>query len=320
MSKLIVSYQHMPDWYVGEIHKYFYERLCEKYKNIEFEFVPLENLQQKYSIGTYAGNYPSFFNHYNFIITNPKNDATFINSLNDYAPFCVFPGTGVENFDVKKFGFVSNYLTNNESVVSQISQYNPTPSFYILENFSDIQRVEKYRHAKNKINKVHFLGLLYGKRLVYEQVLERSKLFNFQSKSSNWKSKDDYFEEISKYKMSLSLDGAARICHRDIECIGIGNLLVRETLEIDLFNPLIPNEHYFELISKEEKHQINSSNEESIIFYRKLLEDRIKDFTSNKKLVKKIIKQGINWYDENCLPKKQFKILESLTEKLEILI
>ena len=47
MSKLIVSYHYMHDWYVGEIHKYFYERLCEKYPNIDFEYVPSDEMQNK---------------------------------------------------------------------------------------------------------------------------------------------------------------------------------------------------------------------------------------------------------------------------------
>jgi hypothetical protein len=200
-----------------------------------------------------------------------------------------------------------------------IRQYNPQPSFYILENFSDVDRVVKYRNRTKKLNKVQFLGLLYGRRLIYNDILKDSKFFHFKSKDTNWKSKDDYFDEISKYKMSLSLDGAAKICHRDIECIGIGNLLVRERLETTLFNPLIPNQHYFELITPEEKGLLSSSTEENIIFYKKLLQDRVKNFISDKKQVKKIIKEGIDWYDKNCIPDKQFKILESLTDNLEIL-
>ena len=191
--------------------------------------------------------------------------------------------------------------------------------FYILENFSDVDRVVKYRNRTKKLNKVQFLGLLYGRRLIYNDILKDSKFFHFKSKDTNWKSKDDYFDEISKYKMSLSLDGAAKICHRDIECIGIGNLLVRERLETTLFNPLIPNQHYFELITPEEKGLLSSSTEENIIFYKKLLQDRVKNFISDKKQVKKIIKEGIDWYDKNCIPDKQFKILESLTDNLEIL-
>jgi hypothetical protein len=40
---------------------------------------------------------------------------------------------------------------------------------------------------------------------------------------------------------------------------------------------------------------------------------------SKKKKRKRIIQNGIDWYERNCTPPKQFEILEKLTNNLEIL-
>lgn len=317
MDELVISYKHRSDWYVGELHKYFYEQFVKKYPKIKFKFIENNDFQFKYNLGDYSNNYPSILNQYNFIITNPKNDKTYINSLNDFAPFCLYPNSGVENFDVVKFSFSSNF---SKDLLLPIITYNPTPSFYILENFSDLIRVEKYRNIKREINKAHFLGLMYGKRFDYATVFNQSELFDIQSKDNPnfFKDKDSYFETISKYTMSLSIDGAAKICHRDIESLGIGNLLVREVLEIELHDQLIPNVHYLQILNNEEKSTFSSHNEETKKYFKELIEDRILSTISNQKKTKKIINEGISWYQRNCLPKNQFNLVDTFTKNLSI--
>lgn len=318
MDKLIISYKHMNDWYVGEIHKYFHERFVLEYPSIKFEFVENNELKQRYNLGDYSQNFPSILNQYNFILINPKNNHTYVNSLNDFAPFCLYPNSGVENFDVKKFTFCSNFSDN---LLDPIKKYNPEPSFYILENFSDLNRIKKYRTKKRTINKAHFLGLIYGVRSAYQEIFEDSEFFEFRSKSDPqfFKDKEGYFDLISNYKMSFSVDGAAKICHRDIESIGVGNLLIRESLEIKTHSPLIPDIHYIELIKPEEKGLITSHDQQKK-YFKELLEDRLKEKISNHKKNKEIIQNGINWFDENCIPEKQFELVNSFTNNLQILI
>jgi hypothetical protein len=319
MDKLIISYKYRHDWYVGEIYKYFHEQLIEKYPKVKFEFIENDDFKNKHSIGDYNNNLPSVLNQYNFLIINPKNEKTYINSLNDYAPFTVYPGSGAEKFDIQKFSFCSNF---NDEIIKPIKHYNPTPSFYILENFSDLERVRKYREVKRKIEKAHFLGLMYGKRIDYMEILKDSEYFNIQSKDRPefFRTKETYFETISQYNMSLSIDGAAKICHRDIECMGIGNLLIRETLEIKTHDQLLPNVHYYEILNPMEKNNFSSHTEENKKLYKELIEGRIKEITKNKKEFNRIRKEGINWYEKNCLPDKQFELMNYFTENLNILL
>lgn len=317
MDKLIISYKYRNDWYVGEIYKFFHQKLVEKYPKIKFEFIENDDFKNIHKIGDYNNGLPSVLNQYNFLLVNPYNNKTYINSLNDFAPFTVYPGSGVEKFDVQKFTCCSNY---EDKLIDPIKQFNPSPSFYILENFSDLERVQRFRNKKRTINKGHFLGLMYGKRLDYLEIFRNSTYLDIQSKDKPefFKTKEQYFEKISQYKMSLSIDGAAKICHRDIECLGVGNLLLRESLEIKMHDPLLPNVHYLEILTPDEKINFSSHNEESKKYYKDLVEDRILSTIKNKKKVNKIINEGISWYEKNCLPEKQFEIIDSFTKNLSI--
>lgn len=319
MDELIISYKHMNDWYVGEIHRYFHKKFEEKYKNIKFTFIENNEIKSKYNIGDFESNFPSIFNQYNFLLINPKNNAAYVNSLNDFAPFCLYPNRGTEIFDVKKFTFCSNF---NDDILEPIRKFNPEPSFYILENFSDLERIKKFRHKKRKYNKAYFLGLMYGSRNTYKNILSDSMYFEILSRrdEGNHKEKEEYFDTISDYSMSFNVDGAAKICHRDVESIGVGNLLVRETLEIKTYDPLIPNVHYLEIINSSEKKLLSDHDETTRIYYKKLIEDRLSDVMSDSKRMNEIIHEGVNWFDKNCTPESQFNLVDSFTQNLNLLL
>jgi len=319
MKKIITVYNyHAHDWYVGELYRYFIERLKEQYSTIYFEVTDSYEFQKKYNLNDYNTNFPTILNKYNFVLYNPENDKTFINSLNDYAPFCLYPNGGVEYFDVKCFSFAPNH---SDDLIKPILQYNPTPSFYILENWSDIEKINQYKKTKKQIKKAYFLGLLYGRRISYEKSLKNSDLFDIQDKRFNYKNKDDYYATLSQHLMSFGVDGAAKICYRDIESLGLGCLLVREKLDIKTYNPLIENKHYIELITPKEKLLIDQYGElGDMSDISKLLEDRIDDILSDDDRINYIIHEGLNWYENNCLPSKQFEMIENMTNNLEILI
>lgn len=317
MQKLNIYFHYIHDWYVGEIYKYITQQLIEKYNSVYFEINDILSLQKSYNIEDYSKNKtPSFFNKYNFIIHNPENNKTFINSLHDYAPLCLYPESGIENFDVQCFGFASNYT---EESVNPIKKYNPTPSFYVLENYSDLERIKKYRLYYRSINKAFFLGLMHSSRPCIQKILKNSNLFDIKNKSidNNWKNKDEYFEYASKYSMTLSLDGAAKICYRDLEALGTGSILIREFLNTKLYNQLLPDHHYIEIIKEDEKVQLCDPTKQDDLRYK--IEDRLLSSINNQEKISYLINNGLSWYDNNCLPNRQFYIIDNLTKNLEIL-
>lgn len=302
----------MHDWYVGEIYQYIANKFIEKYRNIHFTIIDSYQYQKKYSLSDYGQHYPSVLNRYNLVFHNTDNNKAFINSLNDHAPFCFYPGGGADNFDIQLCSFCSNYT---EDSVKPISKYNPVPSFYILENWSDLERVKRYRNQTRSKDKAYFLGLIYGRRLEFLNLFANSNLFDFRDKSHApfFKNKEDYFAELSEYSISFSVDGVAKIAHRDIESLGVGNLLVRESLDIQTYSPLVANQHYLEIISKEEKLTLFTKPDAL-----ELLEDRLRA-GMNHHSYKDIVQEGVLWYEQNCTPDKQFSIIESMSYNLEIL-
>ena len=298
------------DWYVGEVYKYITQRFIEKYPTITFHVTDNKSFAAKYNINNdiYKN---SIANIYNLLIYNPKNNKLFVNSLNDYAPYCcLMSGTGVEKFDLVGFGCVSNHT---QHAVDSFKSYNLIPSFYILENMSDFQRIQKYKNKPRKFNSAYFLGLIYGRRKEYSGAFKDSDLIKICNKDEFWKNRDDYFCELSDYKMSFSMDGAALICHRDIESIGIGNILVREYLDVRMFDPLLPNIHYIEAVTKREKETM------CIQDCKHLITSRINDFIANNKLVTGYLNECENWFQRNCTPESQFKIVQNITNNLELL-
>ena len=134
-----VSYnKYQSNWYVGELYDKFYKYLVSKYGNDVF-FTPMETLSKKngYNVGTHD---LSIFNIYNLIVTNKKTNKTFIHSFSDYAPAMMDDNSGILKFDVASFSCVSN-LTNK--IIEDYSpKYKIIPSFYILEQISDLDFIQ----------------------------------------------------------------------------------------------------------------------------------------------------------------------------------
>jgi hypothetical protein len=297
------------DWYVGEIYQYIIQQFIEKYPNIQFKITDNKSFSLKYGIDidVYKN---SIANIYNLLIYNPENNKLFVNSLNDYAPCCLMNGTGVEKFNLVGFGCVSNH---NQYNIDTFKSFNLIPSFYILENMSDLERIKKYKSKPRKYNYAYFLGLLYGRRNEYFEIFKDSNLVKINNKNNDWKNRDDYFDTLSDYNMSFSMDGAALICHRDIESLGIGNILIREHLDVKMYDPLLPNIHYVEIITKKEKETMHLNQ------CKELIINRIEDFINDNKLVSNYLNECENWFNRNCTPINQFKIIDNITNNLELL-
>ena len=139
MDKLIISYKHRHDWYVGEIYRFFHQRLIEKYPKIKFEFIENDEFKNLHKLSDYNNNLPSVLNQYNFLLVNPTNNKTYINSLNDFAPFTVYPGSGVEIFDVQKFSFCSNF---DDNIIEPINGLSVPGSIKLIYRQSTFFRID----------------------------------------------------------------------------------------------------------------------------------------------------------------------------------
>lgn len=313
--KLIVSYHLIgSNWYVGAFYEMFFNFL-KTFKDIEFEYISMEEMAQKYNFPTtgYIGTQPSIFNPYNLIIQNVENNKTFIHSWHDVAPSMMENETGLKIFDVVLFSCVSS-LTN-DLYEKYSKKYNIVSSFYILEDWNEHTYIEKFRYNEKINEKLFFNGSCYGIRTFFKDILQDNAYFEFIDRKYNDKGKENYYKEISKYKYGFNLDGAAKICYRDIEYFGMEMALFRDELKIMTHNPLIANEHYFAIIDDDIKEAIYYKNNNKYVLDK--IESNIK-YVFNNFDIDKVVKNAREWYEINTLPNNQLKIMYSFLDDFQI--
>jgi len=281
---------------------------------VTFTYKNSKELANKYNCGfDYNNGLPSIFSPYNLLIINEENNKMFVHSWHDYAPSILEKGSGIELFNVIKFSCVSRL---NQDVINKHKEIKIQPSVYLLENLSEYKLIEKYGQEQNKMHKVYMNALCYGLRERYIDVLNNSDFFKLKKKNiGDYMTKEKYYEEFSKYKFALSLDGAAKICYRDLEAFGLGSLLLREKLDVMTYEPIIEGKHYLEFIDDDIKSKINSDTEITYIINK--LEKRITDLI-NKPKTEQIIDESRQWFERNCLPENQIKIIYSFLENYQI--
>lgn len=312
-KKLIISYElGYHNWYVSEFYKYFHSKLIEE-SDIELEYITLSDLSLRFG-KTLENHKSSMFNWYNLVIYNPINEIFFIHSWYDYAPE-ILNYCRINNFNVVKFSCVSNLSDNilNHEENNKIIQ----PSVYYLENWSDINFINSIPRKTNRKNKSYFNGLNHGYRDTIMRVLSKNPFFDIRQKSDpkTFRQKDQYYEELSEYNFGLSLNGAANICYRDLELFGMGVLNLRQPLNSKTFNPLREGIHYIEFLDEKLTHDLIYNFE-----VEKIIDDKVNkllEFSSTSEY-NNMIDESINWFNENCTPKKQYEILVSFFNNFDI--
>lgn len=149
-----------------------------------------------------------------------------------------------------------------------------------------INTVNTNFNKKNR-NSLFFRGFLYGDRYLISSSL--SEDMNFIKISKDRVPYLEYIQELNSYQIGLSFNGAAEICNRDIEILGVGSVLLRPKLvNTDFLNPLIPEFHYVSFeTSPDPKTQLEILREK----HNMLLKDR--DYMMYVAI------NGRQWYNEN---------------------
>jgi hypothetical protein len=315
MDKLIISYeQGYHNWYVSEFYKYFHKKLSE-ITNIQFEYVSLRDLSNKFG-KEYTNQTGSIFNWFNLVIYNQITDKFFVHSWYDYAPEILKYSIN-NNFNVVKFSCVSN-LTD-----SIIEEYKDKiivqPSVYYVENWKDIEYILSTENSSLKDNRAYFNGLNHGIRENILNSLSNNSFFNIRTKGNpeHFRQKKDYYDEVSKHKFGLSLNGAANICYRDLELFGLGVLNLRQPLNSKTYEPIVKDVHYVEFINDDLVNKIlDKENIDSII------NDKVGELLefSTTKQYDDMIDESKKWFIKNCLPENQFKTIVSFFDDFNIFL
>ena len=179
---IIISYnKYNHNWYVGELYEAFTNSVKSE---LNATVIPIEELAQKYSepYSSRENGYPSIFNIYNLIVYNTSKQTGLIHSLMDYAPVILEHKSALDKLYIKAVSFSSNFtsdLTNRYAYLN----LNLIPSFYILENWDDIEHIEqRFSASSNRLNKCYFNGASYGYRSNYINNLKHNSFFDLKDK------------------------------------------------------------------------------------------------------------------------------------------
>lgn len=311
----LISYNHLSwNWYVGEFYVKFHELLKSKKINVEYQHIHDLARSHGCNPGYTSSNTPSIFNDYNLILTNKKTGKSFIHSWHDYAPAMLCKNGDISKLNVAMFACCSR-LT--QDIIDNNNQIKIQPSFYILENYDEHTFIEKFKNKEKTINLAYFNGLHYGFRSNVAKFLSNSNKFLIKKKDVDWLPKEKYYEELSNYRMGFNMDGAAMICYRDIECFGLGILLLREKIRNIFYEPLVEDKHYVNLFSGVDMSKIlydESCHGELI----KIIDEKVNEALKPEKF-NFIINNARSWYEKYCLPENQLNLMYSFLNDLTLL-
>ena len=161
--------------------------------------------------------------------------------------------------------------------------------------------------TKKNRNSLFFRGFLYSDRHSIGSAI--SSDMNFIKVSQDRISYSEYIQELNSYQIGLSLNGAAEICNRDMEILGVGSVLLRPKLiNTDFLNPLVPEFHYVSFeTSSDPKAQLEILREKHNI----LIKDR--DYMMYVAL------NGKEWYNENGSRQGNVSVLTKVLNIEELL-
>ena len=134
----------------------------------------------------------------------------------------------------------------NKEMLAQSTVQKFTPFLYTLDlekKYNQIQATKSPYVFDQKIKKAAFVGKLYPARMEIVKYLQGHPLIDIYDDTFGFFN-EDYFRKMNEYAITLSLNGNAEICVRDLESMGLGIPIVRSELSSLLLHPIVPEVHY----------------------------------------------------------------------------
>jgi hypothetical protein len=199
-----------------------------------------------------------------------------------------------------------NIIQNNNCQYVLKCQYNPEwrcsklrPYFYFEKTNPQYFHVlsKKLRLIKKNKNKIYWKGNLHlGRKKTLDSICD---LLNFDY-LSNVIDSNEFYKELSHYKLAISLPGLGNSCHREFECFALGTVVVAPKFKNIYYAPLVPDFHYVAIYEKELKHMA------------KAIRDRV--CTISDEEIEFIKNNSINYYESYIGFEKSIEWMEYLLE------
>lgn len=259
-------------WAIPFYFDHCFKKLKDKYTDIDFTPINNHTINIKNTAPCYM------MNHHWMHIQNPSNKKFITISVWDQLK-CAQPDND--------YGIAPQEW---EQVITSSGVHNCkwdyTPFTYILPHHNSAETINQIRrpnHERAVPERLTFRGKLYAERLCFS----KDTRFNIMNDHNNHLGYGSFLKEIDQYSINLSLNGAAEICYRDMEILGLGSALFREKLKCKFHNPLEPNYHYIAFESEEGKPKIES------------MFDRWMEVKNDIEFINFVAKNGLDWYNKN---------------------
>lgn len=258
----------------------------EKFFNWFKSSYPEHNITFRNSDPDKRGNPSGPCSPHVMVIRNLDNYKYIIVSYWDRAVELTWPGCG---WDVE----------NRVELITSSGVHSPidvTPFSYLCysRDFEEIATLKKIPFNEKKHNSLFFRGYLYHERKIMQKHFP--EYFTEERKLSF-----DYFNEFNENKINLSLNGAAEVCHRDIEILSSGSVLLRPKLGQVFHEPLIPDYHY-----------VSVPRHHDPITQFQLLLEKYEEIKNDEELLSRISTNGYEWYERNGTVKSNVDILKKI--------
>jgi hypothetical protein len=280
----LTCYYQFPftSWSVFNVFESLYQELKTEYPEINWEN---KNTSEEINREEFI-NIPGHFYPTTMYIANRENGKFYVISYWDNASEldCELYGWDLS----KRIGLITSSGAN-DAINSIHSSYLPYDKIYD-------ELIEKSRPTIIKDeNKLYFKGFLYGDRLE----LKNTNIIEMTNEKTN--SPQEYFYELEKNKINLSLNGMAEICNRDMEILSSRSVLLRPKLKQKFYNDLIPDFHYvsFDLDKNPE-------------IQAKIILEKYNEIKNNEEYLTFISENGFEWYKKNGTCKANVEILKKI--------
>jgi hypothetical protein len=279
--KLEFTYQFPhTNWSIFHVFDGFYKH-CEN--NLKKHKITNVN-----SSNHYLGNPGAMFSPHIMTIKNLKNNKYIIVSYWDHP----------QEFNMEHHGWDVSKRVALYTSSGIKGDENFTPFSYLPYTTSYDQLSKNALSIKDKQNnELVFRGFLYGQRYALANS-KKIKIVDEKIMPENL-----YFDDLTKNKVCLSLNGAAEICNRDIEILSAKSVLFRPILKQKFHNDLIPDFHYvgFEY------------NDDPNIQVDIILE-KYNEIKNNDEYLTFISENGYKWFLENGTIDANVKILTEIID------
>jgi hypothetical protein len=284
-----------------------YSKYCvENLKDIDVQIK--NSVQLRGGLAACRGKYGTFF----MSIVNRDTKKYIVISYWDLLLDILRQGSG---FDLENcVEIITSSGTHKGDVCYTPINFDYTPFSYHVGSTTfetEIDRVYNLNVEKTHNDRLKFRGYLYQLR----NFLSNDTRFDVIDATvlGQYKNYNDFVAELASNTINLSLNGAAEICYRDMQILGLGNALFRFELTTKFHNPLIPNHHYISVPHIDIKPDLQNYD----VYCKKLgdrLFDRFEQVKNQHDFIKFVADNGRRWYLENGTVDANVKLLTQLVD------